>query len=321
MAGVADSSYCSLPMSKFSSSSTPEKVTFNLRPCSFVEMVGVYVGCVKYFPTCSFARSFQDNKKYKNLIIAASSSQQTVHVQGDNQVSLEFKRLSRVGEVNAALQVMDKMEKNRVFLGSVDIVELLKCCIDLKLLEAGKRFMSMFCGLSQNPVRLCLINWWRCTVDWPKMAKEKIFVQMKEAGVRPNGSTFDGVIEACMVDLLGRSQKIAEAKEITENMPIEPSSVVRETLEKYTKSGPTERPGELGSFVSPSGLRLSNKKKVKGKSNFKPDEGESREKQGLRKVEVVGKEVREAGYVPDTKYVLHDRSRLRSKREGIDVSQ
>lgn len=166
MAGVADSSYCSLPMSKFSSSSTPEKVTFNLRPCSFVEMVGVYVGCVKYFPTCSFARSFQDNKKYKNLIIAASSSQQTVHVQGDNQVSLEFKRLSRVGEVNAALQVMDKMEKNRVFLGSVDIVELLKCCIDLKLLEAGKRFMSMFCGLSQNPVRLCLINWWRCTVDW-----------------------------------------------------------------------------------------------------------------------------------------------------------
>ncbi|KAJ0025264.1 hypothetical protein Pint_08889 [Pistacia integerrima] len=325
MAGVARSSYCSLPMSKCSSSSTFEKVKFNLPPRPFIEMVGVYVGCAKYCPTTSLARSIQDTKKYKNLMVASSSSQQTVHVQGDNQVSLDFKHLCREGKVKAALQAMDKMEKKGVFLGSIDIVELLKVCVDLKLLEAGKmvheyvlrspskpssvvfnKLVEMYCGLGDTGSAKKVFeqisdknldSWNLMLLGLAENGEGKealqIFGQMKEAGVRPNGSTFDGVMEACVclgaveeglthfksmsrdysinptmehyesiVDLLGRSQKITEAKEIIKNMPIEPSSVVRETLEKYTKTGRTERPGELGSFVSPSGLRLSNKKKI-----------------------------------------------------------
>lgn len=45
-----------------------------------------------------------------------------------------------------------------------------------------------------------------------------------------------------IVDLLGRARKIAEAQEFIANMPIEPSSVVRETLQKHF---PIERKGSL----------------------------------------------------------------------------
>lgn len=61
-----------------------------------------------------------------------------------------------------------------------------------------------------------------------------------------------------IVDLYGRLQKIAEAREFIRNMQIDASSVVWETLEKY----PQPEPGLLLGEPS-SSLRLSNKKKVR----------------------------------------------------------
>lgn len=42
--------------------------------------------------------------------------------------------------MKAALEVMDKLKNIGIFLDSPDIIELLNVCMDLKLLEAGKRF-------------------------------------------------------------------------------------------------------------------------------------------------------------------------------------
>lgn len=123
---------------------------------------------------------------------------------------------------------------------------------------------------------------------------------MKEDGVRPNWSTFVGVITACswlgvvdegfqhfepmtrdydinptlehfvgFVDLYGRSQKIAEAREFIRNVQIDASSVVWETLEKYAQTEPGLLLGELS-----SSLRFEQQEAVKGKSDFEPEENE-----------------------------------------------
>ncbi|GAY39416.1 hypothetical protein CUMW_044190 [Citrus unshiu] len=167
-----------------------------------------------------------------------------------DDLNSELKHLCREREVKAALEVMDKLKNIGIFLDSPDIIELLNVCMDLKLLEAGKRF--------------------------------------ENDGVRPNWSTFVGVITACgcfgavdegfqhfesvtrdydinptlehflgIVDLYGRLQKIAEAREFIRNMQIDASSVVWETLEKYAQTEPGLLLGEPS-----SSLRLSNKKKA-----------------------------------------------------------
>lgn len=42
--------------------------------------------------------------------------------------------------MKAALEVMDKLKNIGIFLDLPDIIELLNVSMDLKLLEAGKRF-------------------------------------------------------------------------------------------------------------------------------------------------------------------------------------
>jgi len=123
-----------------------------------------------------------------------------------------------------------------------------------------------------------------------------VFSRMKKDGVTPDGTTFLGIIMACgclgevkdgqkhfvsmsrdygiipsmehyvaIVDLLGRARKIAEAQEFIANMPIEPSSVVRETLQKHF---PIERKGKLDKRKSPSGSNDKSTRKVKYKPSW-----------------------------------------------------
>lgn len=154
-----------------------------------------------------------------------------------------------------------------------------------------------------------------------------IFTQLRNHGVRPNRSTFLYVLKACaglkaveegeaqfksmsvdfgitptmehyvtMVDLYGRSKNLMKARDFISEMPIQPSSIIWETLQKYSKIEP----------ISSSGLNLSNKRKIKSNliSNQKrmnPDRSRAYEK-----LWSLNKEVQEAGYVPDTRFVLHD---------------
>ncbi|KAL5777909.1 hypothetical protein ACOSP7_010835 [Xanthoceras sorbifolium] len=354
--GVANSlRFCSL----HTSNRHLEKVTPKLPRCSFTSTSFWVTG-----------RGIQHKKiKNNNLMVVSSSPQHVVHAHIDNQVSSELKKLFREGKVKAALHVLDKLENSGIFVESIDVIELLQACVDMKLLEAGKRvheyimrnpskptpavfnkLVGMYCELgdirSANRVFdemsvKDLDSWNLMLLGLAENGQGKealqIFAQMKEHGVRPNGFTFLGVIVACgcsgdveegfkhfesmsrvydieptlehyvgIVDLLGKTQKIAEAKEFIRNMPIEPSSVVWETLEKYSQPGPRNQLGELGYFPSFTGLRLSNKKKAMDRQSSNQKKANTERSKAYEKLRSLSKEVREAGYVPDTKYVLHD---------------
>ncbi|KAK1553995.1 hypothetical protein Q3G72_006366 [Acer saccharum] len=257
--------FCSLP----TSTRHVERIALKLPQCS------------SGASTSSFGitgTSIQNKKiKDKDLLVVSSSPQHIVHAHTDNQVSSELKQLFRDGKVKAALRVLDKLENSGILVESIDVIELLKACADMKLLEAGKRVHEYVMRTPSKPYTSAVCN--------------KLVEMYCELGI---------------VDLLGKTQKIAEAKEFIRNMPIEPSSAVWETLEKYSKPGPRKQLGELGSFPSVSGLGHSNRKKVMDSQNSNKKKGNPERSKAYEKLRSLSEEVREAGYVPDTKYVLHD---------------
>ncbi|TXG52300.1 hypothetical protein EZV62_021469 [Acer yangbiense] len=349
--------FCALP----TSTRHVERIALKLPQCS--------LGASTSFGVTG--TSIQDkNIKDKDLMVVSCSPQHIVHAHTDNQVSSELKQLFRDGKVKAALQVLDKLENSGILVESIDVIELLKVCVDMKLLEAGKRvheyvmrtpskpytsavfnkLVEMYCELGdlrsartvfdEMPVKD--LNSWNLMLlglaeNGQGREALQIFSQLKEHGVRPNGSSFLGVVIACgclgeveeglkhfesmssdydieptlehyvgIVDLLGKTQMIAEAKEFIRNMPIEPSSAVWETLEKYSNPGPRKQLGELGSFPSFSGLGHSKRKKVMDSRSSNKKKGNPERSKAYEKLRSLSEEVREAGYVPDTKYVLHD---------------
>ncbi|KAK4860468.1 hypothetical protein QYF36_024410 [Acer negundo] len=334
--------FCSLPTSTLH----VERVALKLPQCS--------LGASTSFGVTG--TSIQDKKiKDKDLMVVSSSPQQIVHAHTDNQVSSELKQLFRDGKVKAVLQFLDKLENGGVLVESIDVIELLKTCVDMKLLEAGKRvheyvmrtpskpytsavfnkLMEMYCELGdirsartvfdEMPVKD--LNSWNLMLlglaeNGQGREALQIFSQLKEHGVRPNGSSFLGVVIACgclgaveeglkhfesmsrdydieptlehyvgIVDLLGKTQKIAEAKEFIRNMPIEPSSAVWGTLEKYSKPGPRKQLGELGSFPSFSGLGHSKRKKVMDSQSWNKKKGNPERSKAYEKLRSLSEEV------------------------------
>uniref|UniRef100_A0A2N9G0L8 DYW domain-containing protein n=1 Tax=Fagus sylvatica TaxID=28930 RepID=A0A2N9G0L8_FAGSY len=356
------------------SSITPafEKPSFILSQSSFQELVGVCVGYVNYKSISALKctrRGFHAEKRKDSMLVSRVTQHETVSVQVGNLVSSDFQRLCREGKVEAALDAMNEMEKKGVFVDSLGLVELLQISVDMKLLEIGKMVfeytmrspskpnIAVFNKLVEINCKLGDTSYAKMVFDqmpdrnldsWNKMlvglaengeAEEalRIFVRMKNDEVRPDESTFDGVIMACgslgavedgqehfvsmsrdygitpsmehyvgIVDLLGKSQKLAEAKEFIANMPIEPSSSVWETLEKYSKAGKKKRLDERSPSVSPSGLKLSNKKKVMDMLDSNQKKVNPEKSKAYEKLRSLSMEVKEAGYVPDPRYVLHD---------------
>lgn len=185
-------------------------------------MVGIYVGCENYSSVFGVTeRSFQARKmKSKELMVVSSNSRQTFCVQEDLKV--EFNHLCRERKVKAALEIMDKMEKKGILLDSHGIVELLEVCMDLKLLEHGRRvheYVMMSPSKPSSVVFNRLVEMY-CKLGDAKTAKKvfdqmssknldswnllllgladngegkealQTFSQMKENAVRPNEYTF-----------------------------------------------------------------------------------------------------------------------------------
>ncbi|KAF6155761.1 hypothetical protein GIB67_007408 [Kingdonia uniflora] len=162
----------------------------------------------------------------------------------------------------------------------------------------------------------------------------RVFDEMKRNEVRADSVSFREVLSACrslgavkdgkgyfesmskdygivplmehyviMVDLLGGSGEFDEAREFVNKMPVKPSSLVWDTLRKHSVT----LTGLNNEGKSKSGLALSNKRKLKNnliqkaQKNVDPKRIVAREKLRLLSTEMKG-----AGYVPDTRYVLQD---------------
>ncbi|CAN6439253.1 unnamed protein product [Victoria cruziana] len=184
----------------------------------------------------------------------------------------------------------------------------------------------------------------------------QMFKQLRQAGGRPDGLTYVGVLAACaslesveegsihfesmtkdygivpddkhyvgMVGVFGSSGHLNEAEEFIGRMPVEPSSNVWEALMNFARiQGDTEMEDRIEEF-----LLAIDPSKVKPKPTIipvitpKPDLKPltTRRRTGLNMIEgnyklnefrapLIQKpeasQMREAGYVPDTRYVLHD---------------
>ncbi|KAJ6400165.1 hypothetical protein OIU84_015754 [Salix udensis] len=277
------------------------------------------------------SKSLQVTKHYDLAVVSRVYRREIASVQGENPVKPDFKRLCKERKVEAALETMDEKERNGGSADLLDIVKLIQICADLKLLEAGKKvdgyvmrssskfkssvvvlnnLVEMYCKLGDtNRAREIFEQMGARNLDsWNKMllglAENKegekaleIFSQMKGDGIRPDGSSFAGVLMACvcvgeekegqkhfesmsrdygitptaehyevMVDLLGRTGKIAEAEELVSNMPVDPNTRIWETLQKYSK---TRAQGQLGYPLSPPGPEARWHEKGKGQPQHK----------------------------------------------------
>ncbi|KAA8534867.1 hypothetical protein F0562_029917 [Nyssa sinensis] len=151
-----------------------------------------------------------------------------------------------------------------------------------------------------------------------------LFEQMRKEGLRPNEKTFVAVLSACASAEAGgrRAGHANEAMEFIEKMPIEPTSEIWEALVNFAQvHGDIEledRAEELLAALDPSKAvadklptpppkkhsainMLEGKNRVGEYRSTNPYKGDAHEK-----LKGLNGQMREAGYVPDTRYVLHD---------------
>ncbi|XP_059640436.1 pentatricopeptide repeat-containing protein At4g32450, mitochondrial-like [Cornus florida] len=195
-----------------------------------------------------------------------------------------------------------------------------------------------------------------------------LFTQFKETGLKPDGQIFIAVFSACsalgdinegmlhfesmsknygivpsmehyasVVDMLGSTGYLDEAVEFIENMPIEPSVDVWETLMNLSRVHGNiklgDRCAELVEILDPSRLNKQSKAGlITDKASNLAKEKEKKKLAGKNLLEIRSKiheyragdkshpdsdkiyallrgmkgQMKEAGYVPETRFVLHD---------------
>ncbi|KAL5987169.1 hypothetical protein ACLOJK_041166 [Asimina triloba] len=181
----------------------------------------------------------------------------------------------------------------------------------------------------------------------------RIFAQMKREGLRLDGFTFAGALKACRlldaveegmacfetmredygivpkmehyalaVELMSKAGKMEAAKEFVAKMPMQPSWIIKETLEKYSPTSKTQtdkiRSHEFGRSAKSKWepvpkTDIVNRVKTSSSSSIQiriqdsaasnPDPKRS---QAYEKLRLLNEEMKKAGYVPDTRFVLHD---------------
>ncbi|KAI3814502.1 hypothetical protein L1987_14142 [Smallanthus sonchifolius] len=172
-----------------------------------------------------------------------------------------------------------------------------------------------------------------------------LYNQMKELGLIPNGETFRLVLLACgdsvqeslkqfksmkreynlvpeiehylgVIDVLGKAGHLNEAMEFVEEIPFEPTVEMWESLMNYARiHGDIELQDRVEAVLVPSMVTLD--KVPKGKQSLvNMLEGKNKvneyrntdlcKEDAYEKLKGLNGQMRNYGYVPDTRYVLHD---------------
>ncbi|XP_052181336.1 pentatricopeptide repeat-containing protein At2g15690, mitochondrial-like [Diospyros lotus] len=143
------------------------------------------------------------------------------------------------------------------------------------------------------------------------------FESMKNYGIEPEIEHYFGVI-----DVLGRAGHVNEALEFIEKMPIQPTAEIWEALMIFARiHGDIEledHAEELLAALDPSKAAANKLLAPPAKNQFATNMLEGKNRVGecrstnpykgdaYEKVKGLNGQMREAGYVPDTRYVLHD---------------
>lgn len=166
-----------------------------------------------------------------------------------------------------------------------------------------------------------------------------VFNQMKELGLIPNEETFRLVLLACdgvdsvkqclkqfksmkneydlvpgiehylrVIDVLGKAGHLNEAMEFIENMDFEPTSEIWECLMSCARiHGDIELEDRIEAFLVPTMVsNMLEEKKNKVNEFRNEDMCKENEYEKLNGVNGLNGQMRDGGYVPDTRYVLHD---------------
>ncbi|PWA34059.1 DYW domain-containing protein [Artemisia annua] len=172
-----------------------------------------------------------------------------------------------------------------------------------------------------------------------------LFGQMKELGVSPDEETFRLVILACdgvgavqeclgqfksmkneyklvpgvehykgVINVLGKAGHLNEAMEFIENMPFEPADDVWECLMNYAQiHGDMELEDRAKAILDPTMvlpdniMLTSGSNMIEGKNKVHEYRTPDPYKEEVYdKLNGLNGQMRDAGYVPDTRYVLHD---------------
>ena len=151
--------------------------------------------------------------------------------------------------------------------------------------------------------------------------KEGVFyfkIMANEYGINPEIEHYLGV-----VDVLGKSGHLIEAEEFIEKMPINPTAKIWDALRNYARlHGNMEledRAEELMFSLDPSTTSTTIKpslppRRKQSSTNMLEEKDRVREfrcampykEEGEGRLKGLNGQMREAGYVPDTRYVLHD---------------
>ncbi|XP_020105339.1 pentatricopeptide repeat-containing protein At2g15690-like [Ananas comosus] len=171
----------------------------------------------------------------------------------------------------------------------------------------------------------------------------QLFEQMKNVGIHPNSHTFLLVLASCasaeaiedgfihfnsmykdygiapglehyiaMIEVLGKSGHLIEAVEFIEKLPFDPPAAVWETLMNLARAQGDvdleDRAQELLVSVDPSKAVASKLATPPPKRRLGINMLDGRNKLGEYRLppKIEKKVVKEQGYVPDTRYVLHD---------------
>ncbi|XP_057958569.1 pentatricopeptide repeat-containing protein At4g32450, mitochondrial [Malania oleifera] len=322
----------------------------------------------------------------------------------------ELDGLCKEGKVKEAVEVLQRLEKKCTPVDLPRYLQLMQACGEAKALEEGKTVLEHLFRL-MSPLNLSTYNKilemyskcgsmddaytmfrkmpqrnltsWDTMITWfakNGLGEEAIdlFTQFKEAGLKPDGQMFIGVLSACsvlgdisegmlhfdsmskaygivpsmehyvsVVDMLGSTGYLDEALEFIEKMPVEPSTDVWETLMNLCRvHGNTElgdRCVELIELQDPSRMNEQTKAglvPVKASDLAKENERKKLAAQNLLEVRSrvheyragdrshpendkiyallrgLREQMKEAGYVPETRFVLHDIDQ-ESKEEAL----
>ncbi|CBI21005.3 unnamed protein product, partial [Vitis vinifera] len=237
------------------------------------------------------------------------------------------------GKVKEAIEVLGLLEKQHTPVDLPRYLRLMKACGEAKALQEAKavhesliksvsplkvstynRILEMYskCGSMDDAYAVFKkmpernLTSWDTMITW--FAKNDLgeeAIDLKDYGIVPSMKHY-----ASMVDMLGNSGYLDEALEFVEKMPLEPSVDVWETLMNICRvQGNMEigdRCAELVEHLEPS--RLTEQSKVRSRVHeYRAGDTSHPENDKIyAKLRGLKAQMKEAGYVPETRFVLHD---------------